>query len=91
MFVKVLWVSNLFIGAVADKHSMKQTSGQWLNAELEYAKVNPVNDIVVCTSGDTSEFYVDGNISYRVLPHGNVTSYDVTEEHIADWKRFLLK
>lgn len=87
--MKVLWVTNSIIGALAEKHGIKQTSGQWLNAELDNEKIKNENEIVVCTSGLSSETYTDGNISYIVLSHGNVLSYAVTEEYIADWKRII--
>ncbi len=87
--MKILWVTNSLIGAIAEKHSLKQTSGQWLNAELENEKNE--NEIVVCTSSITGETLRDGNISYIVLPHGSVSSYTVTEEHIADWKKLLVR
>lgn len=87
--MKILWVTNLIIGALAATKGIKSTSGQWLNAELETEIKKNENEIIVCTSDSASEKLTDKNISYIVLPHGSATNYSVTQEKINDWKTLL--
>lgn len=87
--MKIMWIVNLLIGALAEHHDRSMTSGQWLNAEIEAEKALKTNQLVICTSGVTGETYDDANIRYVVLPHGPVTYYEVTEEHLRDWASLI--
>ena len=83
--MRIMWVVNLMIGALATHHGCNMTSGQWLNAEIEKEKDANTNQLIICTSGAVSETYDDANIRYIVLPHGFVSTYQLTEEHLRDW------
>ena len=87
--MKILWVTNAIIGALARQHGMKPTSGQWLNAELASEIEKKENEIIVCTSGVQEERYQEDNVTYVVLPHGGALNYAVSEEHVRDWRAVL--
>ena len=89
--MKIVWIVNSLVGAIAKKHNIKLTSGQWLVAALDQEKELKQNEIVICTSSNSYEELVDENVKYIVLPHGSVTYYADTEEHRKDWKDLLDK
>ncbi len=89
--MKILWVVNLYCGALSEKHGLKLTSGQWLNAEIEKEKKLNKNEIIVCTSGKLAEELTDGNIKYIVLPHGSVSHYVDNQVNRNSWKNLLKK
>lgn len=89
--MKVLWIVNMLVGALAKSKKIKLSSGQWLNAELENSYQKSGLDLVVCTSGREYEELIDENIRYIVVPHGAVVSYKCNKENIDSWKSLLEK
>lgn len=89
--MKVLWIVNMLIGALADRKKIKLSSGQWLNAELGNSYKKSGLDLVVCTSGNEYEELTDENIKYVVVPHGSVVSYKCNQDNIDYWNSFLEK
>ncbi len=87
--MKIFWITNMVVGDLALSRGIKLTSGQWLNAEIDSEKSTGQNEIVVCTSGDRAEELIKDNIKYIVVPHGSVSAYSVTEEHVNDWQKLF--
>lgn len=86
--MKILWVVNMPVGAMAKRLGLSSTSGQWLNAELEKETKSKKNEIIVCSSGSSADDFTEENIRYIMLPHGNVSQYSA-EPHIGEWKDLL--
>ncbi len=87
--MKVLWIVNMVVGALAIQKGIKLSSGQWLNVELKNSYKKKELEVVVCTSGSFYEELIDENIKYIVVPHGTVSTYKCSDENIKYWKNLL--
>jgi L-malate glycosyltransferase len=80
--MRILWVTNIAFGKLAELagQSAQNTSGSWLNAALDAFSGDGEYSIVVATIGRTPEIKtrVEGNITYCLLPGGNVGTYQHT-------------
>ena len=77
--MRILWVTNIAFGKLAELagQSAQNTSGSWLNAAMDAFSGDGEHAIVVATVGSTPEIKtrVEGNVTYCLLPGGNVGTY----------------
>lgn len=83
--MKVLWIVNMFVGALAINKGIKLSSGQWLNVELKNSYKKKGLELIICTSGESYEELIDENIKYIVVPHGPLSSYTCKNDNIKYW------
>lgn len=78
--MRILWIANIPFGRLVELTGQPEgnTSGSWLNAALDIFAGDKEYEIVVATIGNTEKIktLVEGNITYCLLPGGNVTEYN---------------
>lgn len=83
-----MWVTNQIVGSLAENKGLKPITGQWLNAELKKEE-HGFNELLICTIANHGEEYLDGQVKYIILGHGNIVLFKVNDEAINDWQKVI--
>jgi L-malate glycosyltransferase len=83
--MNILWITNIPFGKLMGLAGLsgENTSGSWLNAALNCFIDDRRFDLTVVTVGRVKsiKIYVESNVTYCLLPGGNPSEYNYTEEN----------
>jgi len=92
--IKILWVTNLVIGAMHMKKFGRASNGFWMDALLKDFYVRGGHDLVIATTGRNEDivFLHEGIAKYYILPGGNPNEYDhKNSKNTGEWEALFAK
>lgn len=92
--MKILWVTNLVIGAMHMKMFGRASNGMWMDALLNDFSDRNEHELVIVTTGRNKEtmFWQEGIAKYYILPGGNPNEYDhLNSNNTRAWEVLIAK
>ncbi len=90
--MKVLWISNIPVGALSQRLTGKRTNGLWLEALLSEFKKSSDHNVVFATAYKVKKTVkvIDDNVTYYALPDNYPPLYNANKKkNLAAWKEVI--
>lgn len=90
--MKILWVTNLIIGALYSKLYNKPSCGVWMDALLDDFLNSGEHSLVIVTTGDTEKTVSlkEKNVTYYLLPGGTPKKYNCrSKANLKAWSTLI--